>query len=218
MDPDVYFTMSQEVFQKMHAFAMMSKGEISGFGKTRTIRKDDTITVEILDVRIFKQEVNPAHTKLDRGALADFYFSLIRENEDPAQWNLWWHSHHDFGVFFSGEDTSTIADLSGNDAYSLYSICINKRGQMVGRSDRKGNEIEAEIIVSSPVDETMLVKCKKEVDELVAYSSLFNRPEWQGKNLRDWYTKTRGEYEPPETDAFKKTQAPWEQERMDLID
>lgn len=135
MDPDVYFTMSPEVFQKMHAYAQMSKGEISGFGKTRTTKTEGAINVEILDVRIFKQVVNPAHTELDREALADFYFSLLKSEEDPANWNLWWHSHHNFSVFFSGEDNSTISKLS-NDS-TLYSICINKRGQMVGRSDRK---------------------------------------------------------------------------------
>lgn len=164
-----------EVYQKMLAYAKLSKGEISGFGKTRRIINPTKIrTYEILNVTIFDQVVTSAHTELDQDALVKFYMGLITQNEKPERWNLWWHSHNDFATFFSGEDQATIANLSRET--NLLSICINKKGEMVGRFDRHGeclsDTTDTEINIITPgLAETMEL-CRKEVKKKVKYETI----------------------------------------------
>jgi hypothetical protein len=175
--PEVKIVMSPEVYKKMHAYALISEGEIGGFAKTSTTRVADKITVTVLDVRIFKQVVNPVHTELDRESLADFYYSLIKGGEEPSQWNLWWHSHHNFAVFYSGTDNATVAKISEDS--TLYSVVINKAGETIGRSDRRGSSIDAPAIVDYGVDESVMEQCKKDVKEMVTYSLLFDKAEYK---------------------------------------
>ena len=85
--PDVRIILPQHVYHKMWAYAKVSDGEISGFGRTKVVRHQSETIVTILDVRIFKQVVNPVHTELDKEALADFYYSLVKEGENPGKWN-----------------------------------------------------------------------------------------------------------------------------------
>lgn len=156
------------VYHKMLAYAQASEGEISGFGRTRTEKKRGKTIVTITDVRIFKQTVTEAHTELDKSGLAKFIVDLVKIGEKPQKWNLWWHSHHDFSVFFSSIDTGTIDDLSKNSR--LYSICINKKGELVGRVDEKGKELgDAEVIVDRFINPRLIASCRKEVKDKVKF-------------------------------------------------
>ncbi len=156
-----------EIYTKMLAYAQASNGEISGFGKTK-LSKDNS-KIKILDIRIFRQKVTQAHTELAADSLHDFYYSLIQQNEDPSRWNLWWHSHNDFEVFFSEIDINTISSLSKDT--TLLSICINKAGELTGRLDVNGessyNEEDIEFVLIPPKD--LMSKIKNEVKQKVKY-------------------------------------------------
>lgn len=156
------------VYHKMLAYAQASEGEISGFGRTRTETKRGKTVVTITDVRIFKQTVTEAHTELDKDGLAKFIVELIKLGEKPQRWNLWWHSHHDFSVFFSSVDTGTIDALSKNSR--LYSICINKKGELTGRVDNRGKELgDADVIVDRFINPKLIASCRKEVKDKVKF-------------------------------------------------
>jgi len=156
-----------EIYTKMLAYAQASNGEISGFGKTKLSKNKSKIS--ILDIRIFQQKVTQINTQLSEDSLHDFYYSLIQQNEDPSTWNLWWHSHNDFEVFFSGVDINTISSLSKDT--TLLSICINKAGELIGRLDvnekSSYTEEEVEFLLIPPKD--LMSKIKNEIKQKVKY-------------------------------------------------
>ena len=160
------------VYHKMLAYTQASPGEISGFGRTRTTKKGKKTIVTITDVRIFTQTIGSAETNLDKKSLAKFIVELSKVGERPQRWNLWWHSHNDFQVFFSGVDTGTISELTSKkkeDAF-LYSVCINKHGDLVGRVDAKDKELgEAEVVVDKFLNPKLVAACEKEVKEKVTF-------------------------------------------------
>ncbi len=169
LEPEVKFNLPLPVFQKMLSYARASKGEISGFGKTRIRKKGNVKIITILDVKIFRQTVSSGYTDLSAEALTDHYVSLVTNKENPKHWNLWWHSHNDFNVFFSSIDTNTIADLSKRS--ELFSICINKNGEIIGRYDKLGELVsEATIEINYPVDIKIEKACKEEVKEKISYN------------------------------------------------
>lgn len=93
--------------------------EISGLGIVSA--KGGTIYVE--DALLLTQECSPAETELDREAIAELQFSLDKNNRDKLR--LWWHSHVNMGVFWSGTDEANIRSLRG-DKFFLHSV-FNKR-------------------------------------------------------------------------------------------
>lgn len=162
--------LTRKLYNRMLAYARVTDGEVSGWGRTQTTRvtPEETI-VHVHNIKIFKQVVTGAHTTLDNVALTGFYVDLVRAGEDPKLWNLWWHSHNTFSVFFSGVDTNTIEERSKNS--TLYSICINKAGDLVGRHDYKGQLVsEADIVIAvPPIAPEVMEACRKEVKEKVSH-------------------------------------------------
>jgi hypothetical protein len=158
----------QHIYHKMLAYAQVCDGEISGWGKTKvTKKKDDNVTyVTVLDIRIFKQTVTDTHTSIDADALTKFYVELAKEGENMSNWNLWWHSHNDFNVFFSSEDEKTIKKTASG---RLYSICINKKGELTARVDEKGKVLAENIDpkVENPVNDSLMAACRAEVKKKV---------------------------------------------------
>lgn len=122
-----------KVYQQLRAYVEATPYEISGLGKIR--KEGDTITIE--EIKIFKQHVTSVETTLDRQALGKFYDDLMKNGEDLSQWKLWWHSHADMQVFFSGTDVATIEDFDNEmqtDNWML-SIVTNKKAELLARVD-----------------------------------------------------------------------------------
>lgn len=167
---DVRIHIPLEVYHKMLSYARASSGEISGFGKTRVRNTAAFREVWIEEVRIFKQTVTHSHTELDNQALTDWYLELIRLGEDPGSWNLWWHSHNDFDTFFSGVDTATISKLIAGKKPDrmLYSVCINKFGELSARADsQQESQTQIRAHVEHNISPTIIAQCKKEVKKYV---------------------------------------------------
>jgi len=146
---------------KMHYYTRAARGEVSGFGKVRREGDDYIVT----DVKIFKQICTSGHTELDKTALAQFIYWLSKRDEDPAEWNLWWHSHAGMSVFFSGTDEDTIQELSADT--KLLSICINKRSDMVGRVDERGENQPLRVMCLPKREDKLWKECKREVERKV---------------------------------------------------
>lgn len=129
-------------YLKIMYYAQASPGEISGFCKTRRLKRKGLQEQHlgdrlIVDVKIFRQTVSQGDTVLGDDVQSKFLVDLIRRGENPADWNVWWHSHHNFGVFWSGTDEQAIAQLSaaGN---KIISLVVNKMGDMKARQDKNG--------------------------------------------------------------------------------
>jgi len=160
--------LSSEVFNKMLSYAVCANSEISGFGKIKEVG-DRVIVTEI---RIFPQVCNGAHTTLEQDDLVRFMSEIIANGEKPEDWKLWWHSHYDFAAFFSGEDTSTIAQLTKAsaihpDGSKLYSICINNKGEMVARVDDNGVDSKMDVAIKPDHKSDAYKAIRKEVKKKV---------------------------------------------------
>jgi len=128
---DANVVLSQKAFLKMKYYTEAADDEISGLGKTK-MTKEGNILVE--DVIILNQECSAARTELDDDAQAKFLFELQKKNESPKNWNVWWHSHANMAVMWSGTDDDTIADHAGLHTH-LISIVTNKKGEYKARVD-----------------------------------------------------------------------------------
>ena len=104
--------------------------EISGYGKSRV--EGNEIIIE--DIGLIKQECTGTNTDIDDEATMLFFQEKMRGGEDVKKWNVWWHSHVDFGVFWSTTDEKTAAEMSSGGDY-LISIVANKKGDYLGRID-----------------------------------------------------------------------------------
>ncbi len=122
-----------EQFQKLRLYVEGVPGEISGFGKVR--KEKDTLFVE--EIRIFSQSVSGGDAKLDYKSLGKFWDELMKNNEEPADWKLWWHSHANMDAYFSNIDEATIEDYDTQQQVDnwLLSLVTNKLGKTMTRLD-----------------------------------------------------------------------------------
>lgn len=152
-------------WEKILAYTDLCPAEISGLGKVKVIG-DDFVVV---DVAIFEQTVSSAHSTIETKALAKFQHEQVKKGESMKEWVLWWHSHADMSVFFSGTDTGTI-DGSTDFPY-LVSLVVNKKHEKEARFDlfrpvrMKTEKLTVEILQVS--DAKIKKQCQKDIDNLV---------------------------------------------------
>ena len=151
---------------KIREYTEQCPNEISGLGKVR-IEGEDII---VSDVAIFKQRVSAAHSTIEPSALAEFQCERVKAGESMKDWCLWWHSHADMAVFFSGTDTGTI-DTSTEFPY-LASLVVNKKGESKARVDvfspvRMTESME--VVVQYPEAEGIAEEVKREIAAKVTH-------------------------------------------------
>ena len=164
------------IYKKMLYYTQAAQGEISGFGRVAIRDKDIYIT----DALIFKQDCTSGGTHLNPEDLSKFVVSIINMGFDPGHWRLWWHSHNDFGVFWSGTDDGTVDELSKDS--TLYSVCINKQGASIGREDTRGQQTTLSVISEIEGDDALRKQCENEVAGLVTHTNYHQRrhgKEWK---------------------------------------
>jgi hypothetical protein len=118
-----------EAKMKLDAYVSLAKGEISGLGKVKKLKRGVLL---IEDLFIFDQKCTPSETVLDRSVVADFMTDMISAGEDPSCIRLWWHSHADMKVSWSTTDESTIYGF--NNEWML-SLVTNYGGDYLCRVD-----------------------------------------------------------------------------------
>ena len=153
-----------EVWQKMCGYVDECGYEISGLGKVTVTPQGFTVE----DVAIFRQAVGSAHSDIETKALAEFQAERVKAGESMKDWVLWWHSHADMGVFFSGTDTDTI-EKSTEFPY-LVSLVVNKRHEHKARLDvyqpvHLMCDLEVELLTNGVNPYTEI--CKAEIAEKV---------------------------------------------------
>ena len=124
----IYFTPT--AYEKIKCFTIKAKGEISGLGESRFLNKKDIL---ITDIKILKQTYSYTSTDLDEEAMAKFLNQMMKDKKEIENWNVWWHTHSDFDVFWSPTDDDTIENATGGPL--LISIVANKKMEMLGRLD-----------------------------------------------------------------------------------
>jgi proteasome lid subunit RPN8/RPN11 len=120
--------MSYEVKQRLDLYTQLAHGEISGLGRVIV----DKGALYVTEIFLLEQDSTGATTDLKPDAVAEFLMERITKDEHPEQIKLWWHSHADMNVFWSGTDTET-AGKFGNGW--MLSLVVNKKGAYKGRLD-----------------------------------------------------------------------------------
>ena len=118
-----------EIVAKMAFYTEFAPGEVSGVGETVVTEEGDVI---IKCISLHKQKCTGSHTDIDDESIAALIYEKQKSGADTAATNLWWHTHADFGVFWSNEDNDTMKVLS-NGVSHLVSIVTNKAGHYKGK-------------------------------------------------------------------------------------
>ena len=167
-----------EVYLKLKYYTLLSKGEISGLGRISLKGKDNII---VDDVYIFKQENSAGSTDLDKKSVALFLEQEYKSGNNINNIKLWWHSHADMTIFWSGTDISTIESL-GETSDFIVSIITNKQLEIKGQIDvfkpfrNTLEDIPVEIGIE---DKNLKLQIAKEIKEKV------NEYQWS------WHNKSK---------------------------
>jgi hypothetical protein len=118
--------MPRAVKEQLDAYINECSQEISGLGIVERLEDGD---LHIKEVHLLNQEVTGGTTDLDEEAV----FEFLGAAEKPEEIKLWWHSHVNMGVFWSGTDDATIQRFGGSGWF--LSIVGNKKGEYLCRLD-----------------------------------------------------------------------------------
>lgn len=119
-----------EAYLKLKTFVSLVDTEISGMAKSKIDKEENIIVTDFI---IFNQEVTASSTIISDESQAKFLNEMMKKGEDPSSYNIWWHSHCDMGVFWSGTDDKTIEEHT-SQSY-LISIVVNKKMEIKARLD-----------------------------------------------------------------------------------
>jgi len=130
-DSKIKCYLTTEVYNKLKYYVDGVNSEISGVGKSE-IKEDGNIY--ITDVIIFKQTCTGATTKISDEDQAKWMYEMTKRGESLKDWNVWWHSHYNFSVFWSGTDTATIWSHANGGGF-LVSLVTNQKRDFRVRLD-----------------------------------------------------------------------------------
>lgn len=182
--------LTHDVALKMKYYVESVDAEISGVGKTRMI--DEDIIVE--DIIIFKQKCTGSHTDLDVEDEAKIMYERDKRGESSKDWNLWWHSHNNMDVFWSGTDEDNIRKQAGNGNYLLSIVTNNDRKYKtrfdIFPKDVSPLKIKTHYKVEDDIETIVLPKDSKKFFELQdKIKELENKIEKKEDKLLEKYTK-----------------------------
>src|SRR3990167_1808691 len=126
----------ENIYNQMYTYCNLAKGEISGLGEVE-VKGNDIIIKQII---LLKQICSPASTVISEETINNFIYQFAKKGLDTQNWKLWWHTHYDFGVFWSMTDEDNIKNLITLSKNFLVSVVINKKGEVLSRLDLGGKE------------------------------------------------------------------------------
>jgi len=166
---EVEIILTKKANQKLSYYIDECPVEISGFGKVRELPEGEGAKkFEVYDVEILPQTATGGDVKVTEEELAAFLTAKMRKRESVVDYKCWWHSHADFGVFFSGTDEETIE--GSTDFPYLVSIVGNKRGEFLGRLDMYQPlrmTFDAIVLVKQDENPRLRRQVQKEIEEKV---------------------------------------------------
>lgn len=175
---------AENAYKRLFYYARAATGEISGFGRTVANGKELMVT----EVLLFKQVCSAGGTTLDAKALADFILQLVKEGRDPSEYKLWWHTHSDFGTFWSGTDESTARELSKETLVAC--VEVNKSGEMIARLDERNRHASIPIVIKF-ADKRVEKICIEEVKAKVKENRFLSYLERKELKKDGYYRKTK---------------------------
>lgn len=162
--PSVFIT--PEAKDYLDAYIRHAAGEVSGLGEVTVIDGALVIT----GVHLLEQECGTASTEFTADAIAKFLVECVKKDIDTSTLRLWWHSHADMSVYWSGTDKDTVKQLS-DDMPWLLSLVGNKAGDILVRLDLKEPFVcrmnKLPMTILRPQNEALAESIKAELAEKV---------------------------------------------------
>jgi hypothetical protein len=168
-----------EVKRRFEAYITHCKFEISGLGMVEEIGNDLVIT----EIFLLEQEGSAASTVLDPAALAKFVTELAMSGKDTSKLKWWWHSHVNFGCYWSKTDDTCMDNFKPND-YFIATVG-NKNGESKTRLDIYNPlrvsvddmplEIYHETSIDAEVIAEVIAEIKEKVSEVVLFAPQYSR-------------------------------------------
>lgn len=135
--PSIIFTCTKTASEKLKFWIDRSSGEFGGFGITGDTEQRFLIT----DFVLVPQRTGAGHADLDNGAIADYYYDMVKKGLEPHQFGrIWFHTHLGSGDWVrpSGGDDDTFQQaftdgdwammLVLNQAYCNYAEIYTAKG------------------------------------------------------------------------------------------
>ena len=185
--PVVYIT--PQAKQKLDLYIKCCPQEISGFGTVERYEKAFLIT----DVFIFNQECSTSNSDMSSEDVSKYLVEAVNEGVDPSTIKLFWHSHADGGVFWSGVDNNCIDQLSTS---WLLSIVGNHKGDYLVRLDlynfARVTIDDLDFRVHTPPVEGLKEAIEAEIAEKVTVKTYVATPYWRngGYNAQPNYGRS----------------------------
>lgn len=195
-----------DAYQDLRLFTEFAPGEVSGLGTV--IKMGDILYVD--KVYLFEQEASFSHTVIGKETMSKFMGDLMDQGVETERVKLWWHTHADFGTFWSKTDTDTIDGWNNetDEDNWVLSIELNKKGSIINRVDVFSPlRITVENLPLLPT--THSGKRRKEVAEEVAAkvkkpAPVISKKWWRGKNWENNDVEVKGEIIPLEEIDFNQ--------------
>ncbi len=134
IDPLPELRLTPRAHEKLDCWTDLASGEVSGLGTTTEVRdRDGRIeAIRVDNVHLLEQHCSESSTEMDSEAVARFlHEAACNDRADSVR--LWWHSHADMDVFWSGTDEETVERIGG--APYFVSLVCNKAGHRRARLD-----------------------------------------------------------------------------------
>ena len=187
------------VYEKIMHWVSKTDIEVSGFGRCTYYPETEVLWVH--DAFLAKQQGGSAHTDIDAESHGKMLFDA-RGKEGTLRW--WWHSHVNMPVFWSGQDTATIKQLSmpGWHAATVFNKKYQTRSAIGVRVESKSmltgkDEIMVHIYDELPtfiMTEGKTTELEKEWDEQFKENVLEKKyvPPYQNYQSYDDYRRDGG--------------------------
>lgn len=169
----------EKSWDTLFGWCRAATSEVSGMG---LIKKDGS-TFSIYDVFLPKQTCHHSGTTLTEEGKALLQGELHKKKIPGSNLRLWWHTHYNFGTFFSTTDVQTIEELCGNNKDWILSMVINQAGDYKCRLDIM-NPIRIAIenisvVKKINIDDSLADKYKKDIETNVS------EEKWGGYKLKN---------------------------------
>lgn len=158
---------SPKAWRRMLLYVDCCETEVGGLG----IGTKEGTLFNLEEVVLLDQWVTGSDVLLSPGGLARFLYEFVESGGDPGRIKVWWHSHVNHPLRWSGQDEETIVVL--NQDY-LLSLIGNKSGRWLCRLDLLGPPAEKvePIEIEAPgadvsADQATRLVVEKEINEKV---------------------------------------------------
>ncbi len=131
---NIQVVFEKHAWNKIHGWCKAAKSEVSGWG---LVKPDPEVKGKyiVYDTFLPRQQCSSGYTDIDDDAASKLRFKKFKKGIPLDHWRLWWHTHYNFGTFWSGTDDNTAERLMKGNGDWLISVVINQAGNWLCRYD-----------------------------------------------------------------------------------